>query len=68
MSHSVLSRILGDAVKDRLLAANPAHGVKLPPVVRKQNVYLTGTQLHALATEAGRYGAGFWPLGWQFDV
>ena len=56
MSHSVLARILDDAVRDRLLAANPARGVKLPPVVRKrQNVYLTAAQLHALATEAGRY-------------
>ena len=55
MSHSVLARILGDAVKDRLLAANPALGVKMPPVVKRQNVYLTAVQLHALATEAGRY-------------
>ena len=29
-------RILGDAVKDRVLAANPARGVKLPPVVPKR--------------------------------
>ena len=55
MSHSVLARILGDAVKDRVLAANPARGVKLPPVVQRQNVYLTATQFHALAHEAGRY-------------
>ena len=34
MSHSVLARILDDAVHDRLLAANPARGVKLPPVVQ----------------------------------
>ncbi len=54
-SHSVLARILADAVRDRLLAANPARGVKLPPVVKRQNVYLTAAQLHALATEAGRY-------------
>ena len=57
MSHSVLARILDDAVRDRLLAANPARGVKLPPVVKRQNVYLTAAQLHALATEAGRYGS-----------
>jgi integrase len=55
MSHSVLARILGDAVKDRLLAANPALGVKMPPVVRGQNVHLTAVQLHALARQAGRY-------------
>src|SRR5258705_3538821 len=55
MSHSVLARILDDAVKDRVLAANPARGVKMPPVVRKQNVYLSAAQLHALALQAGRY-------------
>src|ERR1700736_2347646 len=56
-AHSVLARILDDAVRDRLLAANPARGVKLPPVVKRQNVYLTAAQLHALAREAGRYGS-----------
>jgi integrase len=29
----------------------------LPPVVKRQNVYLTGAQLHALARESGRYGS-----------
>lgn len=29
-AHSVLARIIDDAVRDRLLAANPARGVKLP--------------------------------------
>ena len=52
----MLARILDDAVRDRLLVANPARGVKLPPVVKRQNVYLTAAQLHALAIQAGRYG------------
>ncbi|HYQ36844.1 MAG TPA: tyrosine-type recombinase/integrase [Mycobacterium sp.] len=52
---SVLRRILDDAVADRLLASNPARGVKLPKRARRQNVYLTAQQLHALADEAGRY-------------
>ena len=56
-AYSVLARILDDAVRDRLLATNPARGVKLPPAVKKQNVYLTGKQLEALAREAGRYGS-----------
>ena len=56
ITHSVLARILDDAVRDRLLVANPARGVKLPPVVKRQNVYLTAAHLHALAREAGRYG------------
>jgi integrase len=54
-AHSVLSRILDDAVRDRLLAVNPARGVKLPRKVRKPNVYLSHDQVHALAEEAGRY-------------
>lgn len=54
-AHAVLSGILEDAVRDRRLASNPARGVKLPPVVKKPNTYLTGEQLHALARESGRY-------------
>ncbi|WAM17520.1 tyrosine-type recombinase/integrase [Rhodococcus sp. JS3073] len=54
-AHSVLARILDDAVRDRLLAVNPARGVKLPRKVRKPNVYLTHDQVEALATEAGHY-------------
>jgi integrase len=53
--HSVLSRVLDDAVRDRLLAANPALKVKLPKRLPARNVYLTADQLDALATEAGRY-------------
>ena len=30
-AHSVLARMLDDAVRDRMLASNPARGVKLPP-------------------------------------
>jgi integrase len=52
---SVLRRILDDAVADRLLASNPARGVKLPKRARRQNVYLTAGQLHRLANESGRY-------------
>lgn len=54
---SVLARILDDAVRDRMLAANPARGVKLPSRGKRQNVYLTAGQLGALAVEAGRYGS-----------
>jgi integrase len=51
----VLARILADAVKDRLLASNPARGVKLPKRPPRRNSYLTAAQLQALADEAGRY-------------
>jgi len=49
----VLTRILDDAVRDQLLAANPSRGVKLPPQAKRQNVYLTADQFHRLAVEAG---------------
>lgn len=55
--YSVLARILDDAVRDRMLAANPARGVKLPTRSKRQNTYLTATQLHRLGVEAGRYGS-----------
>ena len=54
-AHSVLARILDDAVADRMMATNPARGIKLPPRSRRQNVYLTADQLDVMATEAGRY-------------
>lgn len=54
-AHSVLSRILEDAVKDNRLSVNPAKGVKLPRRVKKPNAYLTHAQVHQLATESGRY-------------
>ena len=55
--YSVLAGILDDAVRDRMLAANPARGVTLPHRTRSRNVYLTAEQLHCLATESGRYGS-----------
>lgn len=53
--YSVLARILDDTVRDRLLASNPARGVKLPKRPPRHNVYLTASQLDALAVESGRY-------------
>ncbi len=54
-AQAVLFGILEDAVRDRRIASNPARGVKLPPIVKRPNTYLTGDQLHALARECGRY-------------
>jgi len=54
-AYSVLARILDDAVRDRLLASNPARGVKLPKRPPRRNVYLTASQLDLLADESGRY-------------
>ena len=60
---SVLARILDDAVRDRLLASNPARGVKLPKRTPPNNVYLTTEQLAMLAAESGRYGSLILLLG-----
>lgn len=54
-AHSVLARILDDAVRDRVLAANAARGIKLPPKPKRRNIYLTADQLKRLADESGRY-------------
>lgn len=54
-TYSVLARILDDAARDRLIAANPARGVRLPRRAARRNVYLTAEQLHHLADESGRY-------------
>lgn len=54
-AHYVLSSILADAVTDKLLASNPASGVKLPRKNRKRSVYLTHSQVAALAAASGEY-------------
>lgn len=61
--YSVLAGILDDAVRDRMLAANPARGVSLPRRSRRPNVYLSPDQLQSLATESGRYGSLVLVLG-----
>jgi integrase len=53
-AHGVLSGILGDAVKARRLAVNPAKGLEnLPHKVARRHVYLTADDVHRLADEAG---------------
>jgi integrase len=54
-AYSVLARVLDDAVRDRMLASNPARGVKLPKRSPQRHVYLTADQLAHLADESGRY-------------
>jgi integrase len=54
-AYGVLRRILDDCVKDRMLASNPAGGVRLPPRAPRRHVYLTADQLGNLANESGRY-------------
>jgi integrase len=55
--YGVLAGILDDAVADRLIASNPARGIKLPKRSRTRNVYLSAEQLQVLAVESGRYGS-----------
>ncbi|WP_422748609.1 tyrosine-type recombinase/integrase [Mycobacterium sp. WMMD1722] len=54
-THYVLSSILADAVRDNMLAKNPAAGVRLPQTSRKRPLYLTHAQVSALAAAAGAY-------------
>lgn len=62
-AHRVLAAILDDATKDRLLAANPARGIKLPRPPAGRNVYLSAAQLELLASESGKYESLVWLLG-----
>ena len=48
-AHHVLASILADAVRDHLLAANPATDIKLPRKNRRRPVYLTHQQVAELA-------------------
>lgn len=51
--HSILARILDDAVSDGRIAKNPARGVKLPARKRKaKHKYLTHEQVDQLADES----------------
>ena len=53
-AYGVLAAILDEAVKDRLLASNPARrGVKLPRKKPKPRAYLSDAQVWQLADEAG---------------
>ena len=55
-AYGVLAAILDEAVKDRLLASNPARGVKLPRKKPKPRAYLTDSQVWQLGAEAGDKG------------
>lgn len=57
ITHAVhlLQGVLGHAVDARHLAANPAVGVKLPKATPARNIYLTVSQVEALAEACGEY-------------
>lgn len=54
-AYGILAGILDAAVKDRRLSRNVARGVALPRKRKKAHVYLTHSQVDALAREAGQY-------------
>lgn len=63
-THYVLSGILADAVRDNLIARNPAAGVKLPRTTRKRPGYLTHQRVAALAAASGEYEGLVWMLAY----
>lgn len=54
-THLVFAGILADAVRDNLIARNPAVGVKLPRTTRKPKIYLNHQQVGNLAAAAGQF-------------
>src|SRR5690606_32389215 len=50
--HTVFSAVMAWAVDTDRIARNPASGVRLPRVVAPDHVYLSHTQVEALATAA----------------
>lgn len=52
-AHGILAGILDEAVRDRLLAVNPAHGVRLPRKTAKARRYLTAAEVERVAVAAG---------------
>jgi integrase len=55
-SFGVLSAVLGLAVRDKRLPANPATGVDLPSLNERRRKYLSGGQVEQLAESAGGDG------------
>jgi integrase len=54
-THQVLSAVLADAVRDRMIVSNPAAGAKLPRKISKRPVYLTHGQVADLAAASRQY-------------
>jgi integrase len=55
-AHRVLSLLIDSAVADGRLAANPAHGVKLPRIRRGEPRFLTAGEVTNLIAASGEYG------------
>jgi integrase len=55
--HELLAGILDGAVRDHLIASNPARGVKLPRRITREHVYLSNEQVATLVRASGEHGA-----------
>jgi integrase len=53
--HGLLVAVLDVAVKDRMIASNPARGVPLPRKQSREHRYLTHQQVFALSAAAGNH-------------
>jgi len=63
-AHQVLSQILATAVEANRLARNPAKGVRLPRIIRREMHFLTAAQVEQLAAAI----AAPFPLLVRFDA
>ncbi|MCA4722623.1 site-specific integrase [Mycolicibacterium fortuitum] len=55
-AHGVLSGVMGDAVKAKRLASNPARGIDgLPRKTTRRHIYLSADDVHRLAAESGEH-------------
>ena len=52
-AHQVLNSILKSAVRNRYLLSNPAEGIPLPPLPRKEMLFLDAAEVQRLAEAAG---------------
>lgn len=63
-AYHVLTALLDEAVKDRLIPRNPAAGVQLPKIKPSERWYLDHHEVTALANEAGPDGALVYTLAY----
>jgi integrase len=63
--HRVLSRLLAYAVRDGRISRNAASGVDLPRVTARGKIYLSHTELAALAAECGQHETAILLLGYS---
>lgn len=56
-NYGVLMGIIDDAVRDKMLTANPGRDVKLPRKAKKARVYLSHQQVALLASHSGDHAA-----------